>query len=41
MQPQMDVQQWLLVTLAAGVGGSMLSIWVHLLVNARFAGVMP
>jgi NhaD family Na+/H+ antiporter len=77
MNPQMDAQQWLLVTLAAGVGGSMLSIgsaagvalmgqarghytffghlrwtpaialgyglsiWVHMLVNARFAGVMP
>lgn len=26
MQPEMDVQQWLLVTLTAGVGGSMLSI---------------
>lgn len=77
MNPQMDVLQWLLVTLAAGVGGSLLSIgsaagvalmgqargyytffghlrwtpviavgyvlsiWTHLLVNARFAGVMP
>ncbi len=72
MQPQMDMGQWLLVTLTAGVGGSLLSIgsaagvalmgqakgkytffghlrwtwaialgyaasiWVHLLVNARF-----
>jgi NhaD family Na+/H+ antiporter len=26
MQPSMDLQQWLLVTLTAGVGGSMLSI---------------
>ena len=26
MQPAMDLQQWLLVTLTAGVGGSMLSI---------------
>ena len=26
MHPEMDVQQWLLVTLTAGVGGSMLSI---------------
>jgi len=26
MNPDMDVQQWLLVTLTAGVGGSMLSI---------------
>lgn len=26
MHPQMDLQQWLLVTLTAGVGGSMLSI---------------
>jgi Na+/H+ antiporter NhaD/arsenite permease-like protein len=26
MQPVMDLQQWLLVTLTAGVGGSMLSI---------------
>jgi len=26
MQPAMDVQQWLLVTMTAGVGGSMLSI---------------
>jgi NhaD family Na+/H+ antiporter len=77
MSPEMDVTQWLLVTLTAGVGGSMLSIgsaagvalmgqarglytffghlkwmpvialgyaasiWVHLLVNSRFDGVMP
>jgi Na+/H+ antiporter NhaD/arsenite permease-like protein len=26
MQPQMDTGQWLLVTLTAGVGGSLLSI---------------
>jgi Na+/H+ antiporter NhaD/arsenite permease-like protein len=26
MYPEMDLQQWLLVTLTAGVGGSMLSI---------------
>jgi Na+/H+ antiporter NhaD/arsenite permease-like protein len=26
MKPAMDVQQWLLVTLTAGVGGSLLSI---------------
>src|SRR5690606_24964467 len=26
MQPAVDVQQWLLVTMTAGVGGSMLSI---------------
>ena len=26
MNPQMDLQQWLLVTLTTGVGGSMLSI---------------
>ena len=26
MNPIMDIQQWLLVTLTAGVGGSMLSI---------------
>jgi Na+/H+ antiporter NhaD/arsenite permease-like protein len=26
MNPAMDMQQWLLVTLTAGVGGSMLSI---------------
>ncbi len=73
MNPQMDVQQWLLVTLTAGVGGSLLSIgsaagvalmgqargrytffghlkwtpavalgfglsiWVHMLVNARLS----
>ncbi|HNP62747.1 MAG TPA: sodium:proton antiporter NhaD [Woeseiaceae bacterium] len=73
MNPAMDLQQWLLVTMTAGVGGSMLSIgsaagvalmgqarghytffghlrwtpaialgyflsiWVHFLVNARFA----
>lgn len=77
MNPEMDVMQWLLVTLAAGVGGSLLSIgsaagvalmgqargyytffghlrwtpvialgyglsiWTHLLVNGRFAGVLP
>ena len=77
MMPTMDVSQWLLVTLTAGVGGSMLSIgsaagvalmgqahglytffghlkwtpviavgygasiWVHLLINGRFEGVMP
>ncbi|MBK6287283.1 MAG: sodium:proton antiporter NhaD [Pseudomonadales bacterium] len=77
MNPQMDVQQWLLVTLTAGVGGSLLSIgsaagvalmgqargrytffghlkwtpavalgfglsiWVHMLVNGDYAGVMP
>jgi NhaD family Na+/H+ antiporter len=76
MSPVMDTQQWLLVTMTAGVGGSLLSIgsaagvalmgqarghytffshlrwtpaialgyalsiWVHLLVNAHFAGVM-
>ena len=75
MDPAMDLSQWLLVTMTAGVGGSMLSIgsaagvalmgqargqytffahlrwtpvivlgyllsvWVHLLVNARYAGV--
>ncbi len=75
MNPEMDVAQWLLVTLAAGVGGSMLSvgsaagvalmgqargfytffghlrwtpviaaaylisIWVHLQLNAQFVGV--
>ena len=75
MNPSMDTAQWMLVTLAAGVGGSMLSvgsaagvalmgqargyytffghlrwmpiillsylisIWVHLEVNARFVGV--
>ena len=26
MNPDMDVQQWLLVTLTAGVGGSLLSV---------------
>ncbi len=77
MNPFMDVNQWLLVTLTAGVGGSMLSIgsaagvalmgqargfytffghlrwtpvialgyfasiWVHLMWNAHFDGVMP
>ena len=77
MQPAMDMSQWLLVTLTAGVGGSMLSIgsaagvalmgqarglytffghlkwtwiiavgyfasiWVHLMINTRFDGVMP
>jgi len=77
MNPTMDIAQWLLVTLTAGVGGSMLSIgsaagvalmgqargfytffghlkwmpvialgyaasiWVHLIVNARYEGVMP
>jgi Na+/H+ antiporter NhaD/arsenite permease-like protein len=77
MSPTMDVTQWLLVTLTAGVGGSMLSIgsaagvalmgqargvytffghlkwtpvialgyaasiWIHLIVNSRFDGVMP
>ena len=75
MRPEMDLDQWLLVTLTAGVGGSMLSIgsaagvavmgqargiytffghlkwspvimlgyalsiWAHLLINGRFAGV--
>jgi NhaD family Na+/H+ antiporter len=75
MQPEMDTMQWLLVTLTAGVGGSLLSIgsaagvalmgqargiytffghlrwtpaialgyalsiWVHLTVNARLAGL--
>jgi len=75
MSPAMDLQQWLLVTLTAGVGGSLLSIgsaagvalmgqadgkytffghlrwtpvillgyglsiWVHMLVNSRFAGL--
>ncbi len=75
MNPEMDTAQWMLVTLAAGVGGSMLSvgsaagvalmgqargfytffghlrwspviafayvvsIWVHLALNARFIGV--
>lgn len=77
MRPEMDLSQWLLVTLTAGVGGSMLSIgsaagvalmgqargiytffahlrwtpaialgyglsiWVHLLINTRFAGIAP
>ena len=77
MNPTMDITQWLLVTLTAGVGGSMLSIgsaagvalmgqargmytffghlkwtpviavgyfvsvWVHLVLNTRFEGVMP
>jgi NhaD family Na+/H+ antiporter len=77
MNPEMDLTQWLLVTLTAGVGGSMLSIgsaagvalmgqarglytffghlkwmpvialgyaasiWVHLIVNGRFNGIMP
>jgi len=77
MGPEMDTTQWLLVTLTAGVGGSMLSIgsaagvalmgqarglytffghlkwtpvialgyaasiWVHLIVNSRFDGIMP
>ena len=77
MRPEMDVMQWLLVTLTAGVGGSMLSIgsaagvalmgqargiytffghlkwapvialgygasiWIHLLWNSSYAGVMP
>jgi len=77
MNPEMDVNQWLLVTLTAGVGGSMLSIgsaagvalmgqarglytffghlkwtpvialgyaasiWVHLMINARYDGIMP
>ena len=77
MHPDMDVQQWLLVTLTAGVGGSLLSvgsaagvalmgqargtytffahlrwtpaialgyavsIWVHMLLNGAFRGVMP
>ena len=77
MNPAMDQMQWLLVTLTAGVGGSLfsigsaagvalmgqargqytffqhlrwtpaialgyaLSIWVHLLVNERFLGVVP
>ncbi len=77
MNPEMDTTQWLLVTLTAGVGGSMLSIgsaagvalmgqarglytffghlkwmpvialgyaasiWIHLIVNGRFDGVMP
>ena len=77
MYPEMDVAQWLLVTLTAGVGGSLLSIgsaagvalmgqargqytffshlkwtpviaagfalsiWVHMLVNKGFIGVVP
>ncbi len=77
MNPEMDVNQWLLVTLTAGVGGSMLSIgsaagvalmgqarglytffghlkwmpvialgyvasiWVHLMINGRYDGIMP
>lgn len=77
MHPDMDVAQWLLVTLTAGVGGSLLSIgsaagvalmgqargkytffshlkwapviavgyalsiWVHMLVNKGFIGVVP
>jgi Na+/H+ antiporter NhaD/arsenite permease-like protein len=77
MEPDMDRLQWLLVTLTAGVGGSMLSIgsaagvalmgqargvytffvhlrwtpaialgyalgiWVHLTVNAAYAGIAP
>ena len=77
MNPTMDIAQWLLVTLTAGVGGSMLSIgsaagvalmgqarglytffghlkwmpviavgyaasiWVHLVVNAGYEGIMP
>jgi NhaD family Na+/H+ antiporter len=77
MNPTMDELQWLLVTLTAGVGGSLfsigsaagvalmgqargqytffghlrwtpaialgyaLSIWVHMLVNERFTGVLP
>lgn len=77
MNPDMDAAQWMLVTLTAGVGGSMLSIgsaagvalmgqargqytffghlkwtpiialgyvasiWIHLLINSRFFGVMP
>lgn len=77
MNPEMDLNQWLLVTLTAGVGGSLLavgsaagvavmgqargiytffghlkwtpaillgyalSIWVHLLINSRFIGVLP
>ncbi len=77
MNPAMDVTQWLLVTLTAGVGGSMLSIgsaagvalmgqargfytffghlkwalvialgyfasiWVHLMWNAHYDGIMP
>jgi Na+/H+ antiporter NhaD/arsenite permease-like protein len=77
MNPSMDMQQWLLVTLTAGVGGSMLSIgsaagialmgqargqytffshlrwtpaialgyalsiWLHLVINSGFEGVLP
>ena len=77
MSPEMDLNQWLLVTLTAGVGGSMLSvgsaagvavmgqargvytffghlkwtpaimlgyglsIWIHLLINSRFVGILP
>ncbi len=77
MNPAMDVQQWLLVTLTAGVGGSLLSIgsaagialmgqakgyytffkhlrwmpaialgyglsiWLHLLINRGFEGMLP
>ena len=77
MNPTMDMTQWLLVTLTAGVGGSMLSvgsaagvalmgqargiytffghlkwtpvialgyaasIWIHLMVNSRYEGIMP
>jgi Na+/H+ antiporter NhaD/arsenite permease-like protein len=77
MSPEMDLNQWLLVTLTAGRGGSLLavgsaagvavmgqargiytffghlkwtpaillgyalSIWVHLLINGRFIGVIP
>ncbi|MFB3107433.1 MAG: sodium:proton antiporter NhaD, partial [Pseudomonadales bacterium] len=77
MNPVMDMTQWLLVTLTAGVGGSMLSIgsaagvalmgqargqytffahmkwtpvialgyaasiWIHLIVNSSYDGVMP
>ena len=77
MNPTMDMTQWLLVTLTAGVGGSMLSvgsaagvalmgqargiytffghlkwtpvialgyaasIWIHLMVNSGYEGIMP
>ena len=77
MNPAMDISQWLLVTLTAGVGGSMLSIgsaagvalmgqarglytffghlkwtpvialgyfvsvWVHLMWNTHYEGIMP
>jgi len=77
MHPTMDLQQWLLVTLTAGVGGSLLSIgsaagialmgqargqytffthlrwtpaialgyalsiWLHLVMNSGFQGVLP